>query len=342
MTNPIDLPSRSEEIAEYEDSTNRPRLSLTSDVLDFRKCHRKYGMYKVRGFSGSSPTAEFVGTFAHRAMEEAWQQYQESHNPPTKEEMVSILEQLRQDLLDEGRSPHSWPAVLHAGYQVLCMTATMDELGLFESVVDSERTLRRGEQDFVLEGVVDLILNETEGQVLWDFKSAQDPRRSLGDPDATTRSRRASQQRLNDYSLQLRLYHYLCEAVLDEVPARCELIFLGEFGRADIKFSRFDSLEAAWNATSPDPLSDAEWNSQREGATGTENYGLFYSVSNSESEITDAIAEFEDTAQDILRCRDIDEWSAPAESELPSKQTCDDCDFLESCETAMRVRANEE
>lgn len=342
MTNPIDLPSRPEEIAEYEDSTNRPRLSLTSDVLDFRKCHRKYGMYKVRGFSGSSPTAEFVGTFAHRAMEEAWQQYQENRCPPTKREMVSILEQLRQDLLDEGRSPHSWPAVLHAGYQVLCMTATMNELELFESVVDSERTLRRGEEHFVLEGVVDLILNEPDGLVLWDFKSAQDPRRTLTDSDATRRSQRASQQRLDDYSLQLRLYHYLCEAVLEEIPARCELIFLGEFGRADIDFSNFDNLEEAWHATSPDSLSNVEWKSQREDATGFENHGLFYSVSNSESEITDAIAEFEETAQDILYCRDTDEWSAPTESELPSKQTCDDCDFLESCETAMRVRSNEE
>jgi hypothetical protein len=216
----------------------------------------------------------------------------------------------------------------------------MDELELFGSVVDSERTLRRGKQDFVLEGVVDLILNQAEGLVLWDFKSAQDPRRSLGDPDATKRSQRASQQRLSDYSLQLRLYHYLCKAVLDEVPARCEVIFLGEFGRADIDFSNFDNLEAAWHATSPDPAGDVGWNSQGKGTTGTENYGLFYSVSNTESEIANAIAEFEETAQEILRCRDEDEWSAPTESELPSKQTCDDCDFLESCETAMRVRSN--
>lgn len=340
MTSPIDLPPRSEDITEYEEPTDRPRLSLTSDVLDFRKCHRKYGLYKVRGFSGSSPTAEFVGTFAHRAMEEAWQLFQEDHYPPTKHEMVSVLDQIRQDLLDEGRSPHSWPAVLHAGYQVLCMTATMNELGLFESIIDSERTLRTGEEDYVLEGVVDLILEEPEGLVLWDFKSAQDPRRSLTDPNATGRSQRASQQRLDDYSLQLRLYHYLCESVLEEVPARCELIFLGELGRANIDFSDFDNLENAWHATSPDPLSKSEWASQRNNATDGKTTGLFYSVSNSASDIADAISEFEETAREILECRDLDEWTAPAESELPSKQTCDDCDFLESCEPAMRVRTD--
>ena len=342
MTSPIDLPSRPEEIAEYEESTNRPRLSLTSDVLDFRKCQRKYGMNKIRGFSGSSPTAEFVGTFAHRAMEEAWQLFQEEHCPPKKQEMVNILEKIRQDLLDEGRSPHSWPAVLHAGYQVLCMTATMNDRGMFESIVDSERTLRKGKEKFVIEGVVDLILDETEGLILWDFKSAQDPRRSLINPDATKRSQRASRQRLDDYSLQLRLYHYLCESVLEETPARCELIFLGEFGRADIDFSDYDNLEDAWHATSPDILSNNDWNMQREDDTGEKNHGLFYSISNTKSEISDAITEFEKTAEDILYCQDADEWSPPTEAELPRKQTCEDCDFLESCEPAMRVRSNDE
>lgn len=342
MTSPIDLPSRPEEITRYEESINRPRLSLTSDVLDFRKCNRKYGMNKIRGFSGSSPTAEFVGTFAHRGMEKAWQLFQQEHCPPTKQEMISALEKIRQDLLDEGRSPHSWPAVLHAGFQILRMTATMDELELFESIVDSERTLRKGEEKFVLEGVVDLILEESEGLILWDFKSAQDPRRSLINPDATNRSQRASKQQLDDYSLQLRLYHYLCESVLEEVPARCELIFLGELGRAEIDFSDYDNLEDAWYATTPTPISKEEWDNQRENTSEDNNKGLFYSVSNDKSDISDAITEFEQTAQDILHCRDADKWSAPIKSELPSKQTCDDCDFLESCEPAKLVRSTDE
>lgn len=342
MNNSIDLPTSADEVAKYEESTDRPRLSLTSDVLDFRKCHRKYGLYKVRSFSGSSPTAEFIGTFAHRAIEEAWQVYRKNGTPPSKTEMVKILEQLRQDLLNEGRSPHSWPAVLHAGYQVLCMTATMAELGFFKQIVDSERTLRSGKDNYVLEGVVDLILDEPQGLVLWDFKSARDPRRSLNNPEATSRSKQASKSRLNDYSLQLRLYHYLCESVLEEVPAQCEVIFLGEFGRANIEFSTFDNLEDAWHATSPTALSKTKWESLRSDAIKLDTHGVFYSVSNSESEILEAISEFEDTAADILNCRDSDEWSAPPDSELPSKQTCEDCDFLESCAPAMRVRTKNE
>lgn len=342
MNNPIDLPTSSDEVPKYEESTDRPRLSLTSDVLDFRKCHRKYGLYKVRGFSGSSPTAEFVGTFAHRAIEEAWQMYRKSGIPPSKTEMVEILEQLREDLLSEGRSPHSWHAVLHAGYQVLCMTVTMAELGLFKQIVDSERTLRSGEDSYIFEGVIDLILDEPQGLVLWDFKSARDPRRNLNDHEATSRSKRASKQRLIDYSLQLRLYHYLCESVLERIPAQCEVIFLGEFGRADIDFSDFDNLEDTWHATSPTPLTKMEWESLRSDARDIDTYGLFYSVSNSESEVTEAISEFEDTAADILHRRSTDKWPAPSNSELPSKQTCEDCDFLESCEPAMRVRTAEE
>lgn len=339
--NLIELPDDATEVPVYEDTVYRPRLSLTSDVLDFRKCNRKYGLYKIRGFSGSSPTAEFVGTFAHRAMEEAWQHYRNEANAPTKVEVIEILDQVRQDLLEEGRSPHSWPAVLHAGYQILRMTATMSELDLFEDIVDSERTLRSGEEDYVLEGVVDMILHGSSGHVLWDFKSARDPRRSINNPDATVRSKRASEQMLNDYSLQLRLYHFLCEEVLEHSPEHCEVIFLGELGKADIDFSRYENLKDAWMATEPEPLDQQEWDSQRQRAKSSSKHGLFYSVANHPDDVAAALEEFEDTAKEILQCRESDEWSPPSESKLPTKQTCEDCDFLESCRPAMNARSNE-
>ena len=338
--NSIDLPETAEEVPEYEESTSRPRLSLTSDILDFRKCNRKYGLYKVRGFDGSSPTAEFVGTFAHRSMEEAWQIYQEEGHPPANQEMVAVLERVRQDLLDEGRSPHSWPAVFHAGYQVLRMVSTMDALGIFDDIIDSERTFRSDEEDYVLEGVADMVLDNDDGIILWDFKSAHDPRRRFGDPDATDRSKRASRQMLTDYSLQLRLYHFLCESVLEQSPERCELVFLGELGKAKIDFGDFDEVEAAWRSTSPTPLSAEEWSDHQDQAMADAKHGLFYSVSNEQKDIEVAKEEFERTASEILTCRELDAWDAPDVSDLPSKQTCEDCDFLESCKPALSKRSN--
>ena len=65
---------RGGDIPRYKGEGGSPRLSLTSDILDHRKCQRKYGLYKVRGFEASAPTAEFVGTFAHRSMEKAWRE----------------------------------------------------------------------------------------------------------------------------------------------------------------------------------------------------------------------------------------------------------------------------
>lgn len=336
--NPLDLPTAAEEVPAYEAATDRPRLSLTSDILDFRTCQRKYGLYKVRGFSGASPTAEFVGTFAHRAMEEAWQLSQQTGDPPTQSAMVDVLEQVRTDLLDEGRSPHSWPAVLHAGYQVLRMVATMADRSLFAAIVDSERTFRRGKSEYVLEGVVDMVLRDDAGPVLWDFKSARDPRRALGDGEATARGQRASRRRLDDYRLQLRLYHFLCESVLDQQPARCELVFLGELGRAAIDFGDYDSLEAAWTASDPEPVGSAQWQQCRESAASPTDPGLFYAVSNDPDEVAAAVSEFEETATAILSCRDADSWSAPDVSDLPSKQTCDDCGFLDSCAPALSQR----
>ena len=48
------------EVPNYASEVLKPRISLTSDVLDFRKCERKYGLYKIRNFQPSAPTAEFV------------------------------------------------------------------------------------------------------------------------------------------------------------------------------------------------------------------------------------------------------------------------------------------
>lgn len=337
----LDLPDATDQVPEYEDAGTRPRLSLTADVLDFRKCTRKYGLYKVRGFSGSSPTAEFVGTFAHRAMEEAWQHYRTHGVTPDHATVVDILEGVRTDLLDEGRSPHSWPAVFHAGFQVARLVATMTHLGRWPEVVDSERTFRSGRDGYVLEGVVDLILETDDGLLLWDFKSANDPRRSLVDPDASPRSRRAAERMIEDYTLQLRLYHALCETVLERAPTGCRLVFLGELGRAGIDFGDYDELRAAWAATDPEPVSPSDWAASIDRARDPDEPGLFYAVDTDPDLVADAMADFEATARDILSCRERDEWPAPAVEDLPSTQTCQDCDFLQSCEPAMSQRSGE-
>ena len=102
------------QIPSYRADRLRPRISLTSDVLDFRKCERKYGMYKIRKFQASAPTAEFVGTFAHRSLEMAWREAREG-NSPNQDRMIEIMEGIRMQMInEEKRDYNQWNAVLKA------------------------------------------------------------------------------------------------------------------------------------------------------------------------------------------------------------------------------------
>ena len=318
------------EVPNYASEVLKPRISLTSDVLDFRKCERKYGMYKIRNFQPSAPTAEFVGTFSHRSLETAWRFAKQGH-VLTQEELTEEMERIRNQLVnEEKRNPHSWNAVLKAGRQVIRMHLTLASRGLYDSWFDSERRFRLLEGEFVMEGVVDALL-DVDGEVtLIDWKSANDPRGILNSDTATERSRNYAQRVIDDYSLQLKIYHHLYDKVVGVAPSRCIIVYLGEIPVPAQPLGE-RTLVDAWNDTVLTALTEEEWNHEDEKSSVAEQKGLFFTVDTSEDEITSALEQFRSTAQEIVRCRSIDRWSAPETAMLPDKQTCQDCDFRTSC-----------
>ncbi len=314
----------------YSSEVLKPRISLTSDVLDFRKCERKYGLYKIRNFQPSAPTAEFVGTFSHRALEIAWRFAKQGHIL-TQEEMTREMERIRNQLVnEEKRNPHSWNAVLKAGLQVMRMHLTLVSRGLYSSWFDSERRFRLLEGEFVIEGVVDALL-EVDGEVmLLDWKSANDPRGVLYSDTATERSKNYAQRVIDDYSLQLKIYHHLYNKVVGIAPSRCIIVYLGEIPVPGQSLGE-RTLVQAWKETALTALTEEEWDHEDEKSVGLEHKGLFFTVDTSEEEIKNALDQFNSTAHDIADCRTIDRWSAPESTRLPDKQTCQDCDFRTSC-----------
>jgi len=317
-------------VPDYASEVLKPRISLTSDVLDFRKCERKYGLYKIRNFQPSAPTAEFVGTFSHRSLETAWRFAKQGHIL-TQDELTKEMERIRNQLVnEEKRNPHSWNAVLKAGRQVIRMHLTLASRGLYESWFDSERRFRLLEGEFVMEGVVDALL-EVDGQVmLLDWKSANDPRGVLNSDTATERSRNYAQRVIDDYSLQLKIYHHLYNKVLGIAPSRCIIVYLGEIPVPAQPLGE-QTLVDAWKNTTLTSLSDEEWEHENQKSSDDNHKGLFFTVDTSDDEIASAVEQFRSTAQEIVSCRSIDRWSAPEAAMLPDKQTCQDCDFRTSC-----------
>jgi hypothetical protein len=321
---------RGGDIPQYKGEIGSPRLSLTSDVLNHRKCQRKYGLYKVRGFEASAPTAEFVGTFAHRSMEKAWHEAREG-KPPDQTRMIAIMESIVNQLMyEEKRKPHSKGGVLKAGWQVMRMHATLLHRGLYDGLVDMERRLRYSHDDYVLEGVIDAIFDSDKSVMLWDWKAANDPRRALNSDTTNERSWNYNQRVMADYSLQLRVYHYLYERAVGRAPDECRIVFLGEIPVKHPPLKK-RNLTEAWTDMDAGPLSDAEWDVFEAGSADPSSPGLFYTVSNESNEIGAAMKEFHEEAKRILAARKVDEWCAPEQDCLPDRQTCLDCDFRESC-----------
>jgi len=329
MTSSDFLNSESQ-IPSYRAERLRPRISLTSDVLDFRKCERKYGLYKVRNFQASAPTAEFVGTFAHRSLEKAWREAREG-NSPNQDRMIKIMEDIRMQMVnEEKRNPHSWNAVLKAGRQVMRMHASLAARGMYATLFDSERRFRSLEGDFVLEGVVDALFEHDGNVMLWDWKASNDPRAIIIREGVTERSLNYAQRVIDDYSLQLRIYHHLYSRVIGITPQECRIIFLGEMP-VEGEPLRKRKLVDAWAEVEMTPLSDEEWAAFEKDSSDPSRPGLFYTVSTTTEDIESAVAEFHSTASEIITCRDVDRWEAPEQDCLPDRQTCQDCDFRESC-----------
>jgi len=162
----------------YREAEMKLVLSLTGDILAFRRCARQYGMQSVRGFALAHATQEFVGTFAHRSLARAFRHYREQHRAPTNAEMAGILNDVRELLREQKRRPHSWDVVRKVGCRVMRLNRSFETFGVYERIVDSERSLQTDDEEFVIQGRVDVI-QRGAGIELWDYKATQDPRRVI-------------------------------------------------------------------------------------------------------------------------------------------------------------------
>lgn len=88
--------------------------------------------------------------------------------------------------------------------------------------MDTEHRLQSNREDFVLEGVVDVLAGDDgDGYEIWDYKAGQSP---------------DSDRELDDYQAQLHTYAELYRYQQGEYPDRGVIYFLGEQPRDDAVF----------------------------------------------------------------------------------------------------------
>ncbi len=280
----------------------RPRFSLTSDIIAFRKCRRQYGYFGNDNFVPAQAVQIFFGQIIHQVLDRCHRHYSGffAHRRgtlPTDADIETYFADVEQALRAHGIRPAS-PEVAKQAKQVLKTFNRLEGPTLYPRVIDTEYRLESERTSYILRGVVDVLAADTAGQAeIWDYKGTDMP------PLTSTS--------LRDYEWQMSVYAELFKVKSGRYPARAVLYFLNEL---------------TTKATDP-PITTRPLRAvhvvdfYREGTDSDGTPTL----------VRQGLDAFDLTAGDIMSCKSAQRWDAPGPADLPDEKTCDICDIRWSC-----------
>lgn len=271
----------------------RPRFSLTSDILSFRRCSRQYGYFGNDGFVPAQATQIFYGTIIHQVLDRCHRHYwgfagHPQGTMPSDADVDQYFNDVQNALKSHGVRPAS-PAVTAKASRVLRIFNRVEGPTLYPLIRDTEFRLESERPQYVLRGVVDVLArnpttpNDPAQMEIWDYKGTRLPNLSSTD--------------MRDYIWQMCVYAELYRARVGAYPARAILYFLNELDMDPEPTSR--------------PLRAVQ------------------EVTFTASGVQQALSAFDVTAQAIIGCRANSTWPLPALN--PGKETCDICDIRWNC-----------
>lgn len=270
----------------------RPRLSLTSDILSFRRCSRQYGYFGNDGFVPAQATQIYYGTIIHQVLDKAHRHYAglSGHPPgtmPTAHDIGQYFDEVQTALRSHGVRPAS-PAVADKAKRVLALFNRIEGPTLYPLIRNTEYRLESDREKYILRGVVDVLARNREApddpaqMEIWDYKGSRFPD--------------LSSEEMQNYVWQMCVYAELYRVRAGQYPARAILYFLNELD------------------LTPEP-------DERPLRATLE-------VTFSQETVGKALAQFDDTAREIITCRSGKVWPLP--QQVPT-ETCDICDVRWSC-----------
>ena len=273
--------------------TPKPRFSLTSDILSFRRCTRQYGYFGNDGFVPAQATQIFYGTIIHQVLDLCHRHYwgflgHPKSTMPTDADIDQYFAEIQNGLRSRGVRPVS-QVVAKKASRVIKIFNRVEGPVLYPLIRDTEFRLEKEEAQYVLRGVVDVLARDASApddparMEIWDYKGTRFPELSSTD--------------LRDYTWQMCVYAELYRVRVGTYPAKAILYFLNELDQDPKPKSR--------------PLR------------------AVYEVKFTEEKVQQALKEFSITTHAIIRCRQLDKWPVPKEA--PHKETCDICDIRWNC-----------
>jgi hypothetical protein len=280
----------------------RMRLSLTGDILSYRRCPRQYGFFSHEGFVPSRASQAFYGNVIHQVLDRCHRYYRGLEDPavkgcrPPDEKIEDFYEEVATALIAHGVRPHRM-ALKDNALHILKKFNELEGDTLYPRVKETEYRLEEDRQDFVLRGVVDVLttgpIDDPASFEIWDYKGSRKPDKSS--------------QLLSDYEWQMCVYAELYRNKTGKLPKRAILYFLNE-------------LEMLFTPGVPQVRPRA----------------AVHIVDFDEARIKTALSAFEVTAKDIIACRSTRAWDAPSDVSSIT-ETCNECDLRWKCQAHLNA-----
>lgn len=274
----------------------RPRFSLTSDIISYRRCRRQYGYFGNDGYVSAQTLQVFYGTVIHQVLDRCHRHYSgllqgvPGGSIPTDVELAGYFGEVENALRTQGIRPVS-ASVRDQALRVIRNFNILEGPKLYPRVVDTEYRLESDRNQYIMRGVVDVLADTADAgageREIWDYKGTSRPNTS--DP------------MLQDYVWQMCVYAELYRVRTGSYPRRAILYFMNEL--------RTDPGEPPPTKRSLRAVYEVDFS----------NAAL----------IRDALSAFDATAGDIMSCKSRQDWPAPGTQ--PDEKTCDICDLRWSC-----------
>lgn len=283
-------------------ATSRPRFSLTSDIISFRKCRRQYGFFGNDGFVPARAVQMFFGQVIHQVLDRCHRHYSgfmgyPKGSMPTDSDIDIYFDDVEKALRAHGIRSVS-PTATEQARQVLKNFNSLEGPILYPRVLDTEYRLESERSNYVLRGVVDVLVSDTTGATeIWDYKGTDKPPLTSNE--------------LRDFEWQMSVYAELYKVKSGNYPARAVLYFLNE-----LKTKAGDPKII----TRPVPAVHVV-DFMRDGLEPDGTPTL----------VKKGLDAFDLTASDIIACKRLHAWDAPIGNDIPDEKTCDICDIRWNC-----------
>lgn len=255
----------------------RPRLSLTSDILSFRHCSYQYGHFAHDGFVPAQSAQAFFGTVVHQVLDRCHRHFA-GMSPgvvkgtlPTNADIQGFFDEVRTALKSHGVRAVSETVAVRA-LEIITFFNAVEGPTLYPLIHDTEFRLEQDREDYVLRGVVDVLVDRPGAvgtpstREIWDYKGSRRPA--------------ATDKEMQEYEWQMCVYAELYKARSGAYPSKAVLYFLNELSEDNVK-------------------------------TGKRPARAVHEVEFTPQRVQDALDRFHLTAVEIMKCAASSNWPLP-------------------------------